>query len=261
MDMGQGRDCPRGKACAKSQQVWYILAAGVECRENMQKNPRTREHPVEQSAVFPENIEELTAEYRRLWPLMPVLHANIGKLATKDAIKACGRRLGMISAQGGKIGLHFEDELEMDVFQDYLLYMHRPRGVSLVRQMRNRKLYPPDSDEQMLLEGMVQARFSLFWVKALHPAGGFAALDVITGEEVFVLDQSMPRKGEIGLLLGFRLFPFRAVWMHTGATMVFGRIDDAAGMQPVGRWLNEQEERELNENNIRHWRDIVREMD
>jgi len=188
---------------------------------------------VEQSSVLPENIEELTAEHQRLWPLLPVLHANIGKLAGKDAVKACAKRLGMLNKQGGRIGIHFEHALEMDIFQDYLIYMHRPRGFSLVRQMLNRNRYPQDSDERMLLKNMVQARFSLFWVRELHSAGGFVALDVITGEDFFVLDQSIPQQGEVGLLLAFRLFPFINSWMHTGATMVFGRIDDAAaGLQP-----------------------------
>jgi len=216
---------------------------------------------MEQHAAFPENMAELIAEYRRLWPLIPVLHTAMGKLAGKEAIRACAKRLGMLGMQGNKPGIFFEHELEMDVFQDYLNYMYRPRGVSLARQMRNRNRFPPDSDERMLLEAMVQARFSLFWVRALHPDGGFAALDVITGEEVFILDQSMPKQGEVGLLLGFRRFPFRNVWMHTGATMVFGRIDDPAGMKPMGRALGEREERELNEKNIRHWRELARERE
>ncbi len=216
---------------------------------------------MEQSSVLPENIEELTAEHQRLWPLVPVLHANIGKLAGKDAIKTCAKRLGMLDKQGGRIGIHFDHALEMDIFQDYLIYMHRPRGFSLVRQMLNRNRYPQGSDERMLLENMVQARFSLFRVRELHPGSGFVALDVITGEDFFVLDQSIPQQGEVGLLLAFRLFPFRNAWMHTGASMVLGLIDDAADLQPLGCRFNEKEERELNEENIRRRREIIREME
>jgi len=216
---------------------------------------------VEHTSVLPENIEELTAEYRRLRPLMPVLHARIGKLATKENVKACAKRLGMLARQGGKIGIHFDHEAEMDVFQDYLIYMHRPRGISLVRQMLNRKHYPQGSDEQILLEGMAQARFSLFWVRELHPAGGFVALNVVTGEEVFVFDQTIPQQDTVGLLLGLRLFPFFTGWMHTGASMVLGQIDEASGMQPLRCMLNEKEERDLNEENIRRWRANFREME
>lgn len=149
----------------------------------------------------------------------------------------------------------------MDVFQDYLIYMHRPRGISLVRQMLNRKHYPQGSDEQILLEGMAQGRFSLFWVRELHPAGGFVALNVVTGEEVFVFDQTIPQQDTVGLLLGLRLFPFFTGWMHPGASMVLGQIDEASGMQLLRCTLNEKEERDLNEENIRRWRANFREME
>ncbi|ADW18861.1 hypothetical protein Despr_2726 [Desulfobulbus propionicus DSM 2032] len=213
-------------------------------------------------SIIPDNLEDLVAEYKRLWPLMPVLHARAAKLAGKEAIRACGKRLGMFSKQNGKFVIGFEHELEMDVFQDYLLYMYRPRGFSLVRQLLNRKLYPQGSDERMLLEGMIQARFSVFWLREIVPAGGVVALDVITGEELFILDQSLPQQGDaVGLLTAFRLFPFGDAWMHTGANMSFGRIEDAGDLRPLGRFLSEKEERQLNEANIRRWRALLGEAE
>lgn len=216
---------------------------------------------MEHFSALPENIEALTAEYKRLWPLMPGLHSNIAKLAGKDAIKACAKRLRMLSRQGGRIGIVFDHQLEAEIFQDYLIYMHRPNGLSLVRQMLNRKRYPLGSDEQMLLEGMVQARFSLFWINKTYPDGGFVALDVIRGEEFFVLDQSLAQQDATGILAAFRIFPFRNAWLHTGANMAFGTIGDPAGLRPLGRRLNEKEERELNEENFFRWRELLKEMD
>ena len=210
---------------------------------------------------FPDNIEELATEYQRLWPLMPVLHSRIARLAGKDAIKACAKRLGLLSKQGGRTGIAFTHDLEAEIFQDYLLYMHRPRGFSLVRQFFNRKPYPPGSDEHQLLSGMVQARFSAFWIRGVHPAGAFVALDVITGKEHVVLDRALTgQEAAIGLLSAFRVFPLKNVWMHTGANMSFGRIEDAGDLRPLGRVLNEQQEQELNEENIRRWRALLKEM-
>jgi hypothetical protein len=151
--------------------------------------------------------------------------------------------------------------MEAELFQDYLIYMHRPRGISLVQQMRNRKPYPPDSGEQELLEGMVQARFSAFWIRELYPAGGFVVLDVIRGEQLFVLDQILPHQDAVGVLTAFRIFPFRNGWMHTGANMAFGKVEEDAGLQSLNRILNAQEERELNEENVRRWRAFLNEMD
>lgn len=209
------------------------------------------------STPIPENIEELAAEYQRLWPLMAKLQTTIARLADKQAIRACAKRLGIYTRKGTKLGIVFTNEYETELFQDYLIYMYKPRGFSLVRQMRNRRPYPEGSDEQQLLEGMHQARFSLFWVKELHPAGGMIVLDVITGEELFVLDQSLPRQEVTGLLAAFRIFPFLGVWMHTGANMAFGLISDSEGLQPLGRRLNDKEEQALNEENFSRWRALL----
>ncbi|MDD2462741.1 MAG: hypothetical protein PHI97_01970 [Desulfobulbus sp.] len=212
------------------------------------------------SVLVPKNIEELVAEYKRLWPLIPMLHRKIAKLVDKNAIKACAKRLRIFTKQDNKLVMNFESEYETELFQDYLIYMYRPRGFSFVRQMRNRKPYPVDSDEQSLLEGMHQARFSVFWVKELLPVGGMVVLDVITGEELFVLDQSLPQQEMVGLLAAFRIFPFRDVWLHTGASMAFGIINEPEGLKPLGRHLNDKEEQELNEDNFLRWRAMIRDQ-
>lgn len=209
-------------------------------------------------SIIPENIEELVAEYKRLWPLMPKLHRNIAKMADKNALKTCAKRLRLSTRQGAQLGMVFTNEYETELFQDYLIYMYRPRGFSLVRQMRNRKPYPVGSDEQVLLEGMHQARFSLFWIKELHPNGGMVVLDVITGEELFVLDQSLPQQEMVGLLAAFRIFPFRNAWMHTGANMAFGIISEPEGLKPLGRKLSDRQEQELNEENFFRWQALIR---
>jgi hypothetical protein len=210
--------------------------------------------------LIPENIEELIAEYQRLWPLMPKIQGTIVKLADKQAIRACAKRLGIYTRKGTKLGMMFVNEYETELFQDYLIYMYRPRGFSLVRQMRNRRPYAEGSDEQRLLEGMHQARFSLFWVKELHSAGGMIVLDVITGEELFILDQSLPQQDVVGLLAAFRVFPYRDAWMHTGANMAFGIINNPEGLKPLGRRLNDKEEQKLNEENFARWRALLRDQ-
>jgi hypothetical protein len=212
---------------------------------------------VQQPSRIPEDIEVMATEYKRLVPLMPALHMTIGKLAGTDAIGACAKRLQMMARQDGKKVINFTHELELDVFQDYLIYMHRPRGISFVQQMRNRKRYPQGSDEQRLLEGMVQARFSVFWIKEVVEEAGFIALDIMGGEECMILDQSIPPQDAVGLVSGFRIFPWANVWMHSGVNLPLGTIENADGLQPVGKLLNEKEEQALNEDTIARWRAII----
>lgn len=211
--------------------------------------------------TFPEDLEALVAEYKRVVPLMPVLHAAISKLAGKEAIKACGKRLQMISSQGNRRGIQFAHELEVEVFQDYLLYMYRPRGISLVRQVFNRQRYPVGSDEQRLLAGMIQARFSVFYIKELIPAGGFLALDIITGKDFFILDLALPQVEATGLLIGLRIFPFGSAWMHTGVSLTLGPIPDTSGLQTEKRMFTDQEELAFYEHIFFRWRSLLQGMD
>ncbi|NLX18952.1 MAG: hypothetical protein GXY53_06675 [Desulfobulbus sp.] len=210
--------------------------------------------------ALPENLDEVVAGYKECWPLIPMLHGRLAKMADKAAIRTCAKRLGMLTRQNGRLGVRFDHELEAEVFQDYLIHMYRPRGFSLVRQLYNRKVYPEKSLEQELLAGMVQARFSVFWIGALYPDKGCSALDIISGEQLFILDQTLPQQDAYGLLAAFRVFPFRGVWAHTGANMVLGKIEDITGLQPLGRVLDDRHERELNEENVRRWRMLLAEQ-
>ena len=210
--------------------------------------------------AVPENLEDVVTEYKRLWPLLIRLHQNIGKLISKDATHACAKRLRMNAKRGGRKVIAFAHDLEVDIFQDYLLYMYRPHGVSFVRQMLNRKRYPQESDEQGLLEAMAQARFSIFWIRELVSPCGFIALDVVRSEEVFILDLSIPQQEAVGILSGFRIFPYKNVWMHTGANLVIGQGEHPPQVSYEGRILVEKEERTLNEETIFRWRALMEEQ-
>ena len=111
------------------------------------------------SCSIPDNIKELVKEYRNLRPVMVKLHAELSRLIRKDEIFACAKRLKMLRKQDGKKSIVFVDEIEIDAFEDYLIYMHRPHGINAVQQILNAKRYSNGSNELRLLEGMVKARF------------------------------------------------------------------------------------------------------
>ena len=210
-------------------------------------------------SIVPARLDQLAAEYKRLWPLMPDLHVRIARLAGREAIKSCARRLGMLSRQHDRTGIVFAHELEADIFQDYLNCMYQPRGISLARQVFNRTRALPGSDEYTLLSGMAKARLSLFWIRELLPSGAVVALDIIKGGHFCILDQSLPQQDAVGILVACRIFPFREVWMHTGAGMIFGVLRDAADVQSEQQTLVYREKRNLNEQSIHRWRELLAE--
>lgn len=207
--------------------------------------------------ISPEDLTATVADYKRLWPLLPKLQTIIAKTASQDDVKACGKRLGMLSRKGSKHGISFAHPMEMDLFQDYLIYMYRPRGFSLTRKLYNRKKYAPESDEQQLLHLMVRARFSVFWIKEVKAEGAMIAVDITNGESFCILDQTLPDHDATNILAGLRIFPFRGMWIHTGASMPVGEIADPADFKPIGVTLDEKGERALNEETLQRWRSIA----
>ena len=187
---------------------------------------------------------------------MTRLHSELSRLIKKDDLFACAKRLRMLAKQDGKKVVIFEHEFEMDIFQDYQIYMHRPHGINAVQQMLNRNRHPQGIDEQRLLEEMAKARFSVFMVKEIVRPAGFIGLDIQTGDEFFIMDLTLPQQDVVGLLIGFRIFPF----MHTGANLTLGQAPDMAGFKPLGKIEDVKEERDLNETIIFRWRSLVSEI-
>lgn len=210
------------------------------------------------SSIIPSDLENVVDEYLTIRPLMTNLHTEIGKMAKSDAILSCAKRLKMLSKEKGKKVVTFENEEESCIFQDYLIYMYRPRGINLVQQMLNRNRFHQDSGERQLLDLMVNARFSVFLVKQIVKKAGFIAMDIYTGEEFLVLDQTMPQNDAVGMLMGFRIFKFHNTWMHTGAWLILGQISDIKGFEPQRVLLDEKQEQLLNEECIFQWRNSAR---
>ncbi|SHK63690.1 hypothetical protein SAMN02745216_03803 [Desulfatibacillum alkenivorans DSM 16219] len=208
--------------------------------------------------MIPNDLEKTVKEYKRVWPILTQLQMEIIGLAKKDAFLACAKRLGMLARQDGKKVVVFEHELESDVYHDYLIYMHRPRGISLVRQMLNRNRHSQGSDERRLLEAMVQARFSMFWVKELVRPAGFVGRDLLNGGEHFILDRSIAKQKAQGLVIGLRTFPYLDVRMHTGANLVVGRLEEPSDFGPEEKNIGEKQERAYNEEVIFKWREVLR---
>lgn len=212
------------------------------------------------TATIPADLDVTIEEYKRLRPILTKLHTEISRLVRKDDIFACAKRLRMLGRQNGKKVIHFEHDFEMDIFTDYQIYMHRPNGINAAQEMLNRNRYPDGSDERRMLDGMVTARFSVFMVKEIVKDAGFIGFDLYTGEEFFIMDLTLPKQDVVGLMIGFRIFPFDGYWMHTGANLTLGKVRDAQTIKSLGK-LSVKEEQNLNDEVIFEWRSMVSDMD
>ena len=211
------------------------------------------------TALVPADLDAKVEEYRRIRPLLTILHGALYRLISKSDQFACAKRLKMLVKQGGKKIFVFEHEVEMEIFQDYLIYMHRPHGINAVQQMLNGKRYSEGSDELRLLKAMATARFSVFQIKEIVGTAGIIAPEMLTGDAFFIMDLTLPRQQNVvGIMMGLRIFPFDGYWSHTGATLALGKGGD---FKPTGGLTTVAEERELNEGIIFDWRSCIRELD
>ena len=74
------------------------------------------------------------------------------------------------------------------------------------------------------------------------------------------MDLTLPKQDVVGLMIGFRIFPFDGYWMHTGANLTLGKVRDAQTIKPLGN-LSVKEEQSLNDEVIFEWRSMVSDMD
>ncbi len=209
-----------------------------------------------QSYTIPENIDELVKQYRETRPVLKQLHADLITLIRRDNILSCAKRLKMLVKREGKNVISFDHAHESDLFSDYLLYSFRPNGINAAQQMLNAKRHPKESIEHLFLEGMAKARFSLFIYKEIIGDYGFIGIDIQDGKEFFIMDLTLPHENIVGVMSGFRIFPFRGYWMHTGANVTLGECPDLAHFKPAGIVNNQNEERDMNEAIIFKWREL-----
>lgn len=76
--------------------------------------------------------------------------------------------------------------------------------------------------EQMVLEAMSAAVFSIFRVTGLHQGAGVDMLDLLSGEEIWLVDRGIDLSGMTGMEFAARLFQPEDFWMTTGVTTQLG---------------------------------------
>jgi hypothetical protein len=118
-----------------------------------------------------------------------------------DVLQDWAKRLGL--TKGKKVFL--ENEYEMTLAEGLATYQPRlGRSPPLDRYARAAR-FAPGSDEALVLETMRHARFSVWRVERRHETTGLILLDVISGEETWLVDETLERKPPLGAEIVGRL--------------------------------------------------------
>src|SRR5262245_60803023 len=108
---------------------------------------------------------DLVARYHHLrQATRPITKQLIGTLS-KKALQEAGKKLGIL--RDGVFVFGSEDATE--VVMDFCLFDCREQGMNAIERRLAHDPPPVDSEEMLILQGMRNARYSLFIVEAIQP--------------------------------------------------------------------------------------------
>jgi tetratricopeptide (TPR) repeat protein len=193
------------------------------------------------------STEEELARYQQLRAIQRNLHHMFLDWLPKNALEECGKVLGIYR----KGTLVFNSEDETSVLMDYCIYDYRWDGQNVIERYAAQASIEPGSDEKIILDAMLEARYSLFAVDEVVRGVGIQTHDLLRGDRGFIIDIALgetavknlvlagrvitPSDGEFSMTTGAAL-PANATILEKIANEIpkrFGeRISDIAKMSP-----------------------------
>ena len=157
--------------------------------------------------------DEILTRYRHLRAISTRHHSEALRFVPRSALLEQARRLGLTM---GKT-LVAESMAELTLAFDLCLYTAAPgRSRGIDRYARSAGA-APGSDEEVMLQAMRQARFSIWQVERLHETAGLLVQDLMREECIWLVDESLEQTAPAGLTLAMRVSTPDAFAMTSGA--------------------------------------------
>ena len=152
--------------------------------------------------------------YRRLRTLSRELNQRIVKTIPRQAYDEVGDAIGILHN-----GVLVFDSVDMtSVMMDCCLYDWFENGKNLVQRYSETHPAKPGTDESYLLSACTQARYRVLVVQSAVPDAGLHCHDVLSSEELFLMDFALSRSLRSGdAALATRTIPLGEYWMTGGA--------------------------------------------
>lgn len=170
-----------------------------------EQNPLNRLTLTKDGFIIPEDIVsskgEQLANYQRLRAVQKDLHKTLMNLLPRNAIKECGTTLGIY--KNGT--LMFGSKSEMFVLMDYCIYDYRWDGQNVIERYVAETSIELDSNERILLDAMLEARYSLFMVDEVVKGVGVQTRDLFRGDSGFIMDVALSEIAAKGFILASRI--------------------------------------------------------
>lgn len=160
---------------------------------------------------------EVLARYRQLREISRQHHSALLDFLSTDSIMSQARRLGL--AQGKTLILDSMDDLHL-AFDLAIYTAAKDRSRAIDRYARAARL-APDSDEVLVLEAMLRARFSIISIVRRHAVAGLIVRDLFRGGEFWLVDEGLEISLADGATLATRLYTPEGFTMTAGVLVPF----------------------------------------
>ncbi len=188
------------------------------------------------------NKKQARQQYRQFRAVGRKVNDELLEKLPQGALKACGKRLDLF-----KKGALVLDEEEMPLFADYCLYHYRTGGRNTIETALADDLYPPGSEERVVLEVEKQAYPSLFEIERAERGYGIHAYELLGERSIFIMDLAFSHSARPGLVMSANLMPLSDFYLTSGAAFILdGRALRQAEVK-IERWENRVREIDWND--------------
>ena len=155
---------------------------------------------------------EILTRYRRLREISRRHHGKALKFIPHSALLEQARRLGL--TVGKTLVAESMDELTLAF--DLSLYTAAPGRSRAIDRYARSAGASPGSDDDVMLQAMRHARFSVWQVEGPHEAAGLLVQDLMREERIWLVDENLERTAPAGMTLAMRVSRPEAFAMTCG---------------------------------------------
>ncbi len=156
--------------------------------------------------------EALIDRYSKLRGVGLGLNLTLVKQLPKVAVPECGKKLGISKA--GTLILNNDDEIA--ILYDYCLHHYRRGGKNVIERYLENSPPPPDSTEMLILQAMMASYYSLFRVLEILTYPSIKLQDLLTGQDIHLVDRGLSDTAAPGQIIAGRVLPFADYTISSG---------------------------------------------
>lgn len=147
------------------------------------------------------SAQEKLARYQQLRTTQRKLYDILQAWLPCNAIEECGKKLGFYTK--GKLIFPAEDEV--GVLIDYCMHDYRPDGQNVIERYVAQTPIQPDSDESIVLNAMLEARYLILVIDEVVKGIGVQAHDLLRGDSGFIVDIALSETAVKNAILASRI--------------------------------------------------------